>query len=245
MSGPKASNQAACISVIIPVWRDSAVLEPMLIRLCSFAEIREIIVSAAEPAADLRGRVEAHGAVLVENTRPNRGEQLNRGAELATADWLLFHHADTELTCAHIASLAALGRTNAVGGGFYREFDERHPRLRFLEWVERWHSRAFGTLYGDQSIFVRREHFHQMGGFAPLPLMEDVEFSARLRRSGKIKLLDPPMRSCARKQIEQGAWKVTLRNLLFLVLFQCGVPVKRLHAWYYRLDRQSRRAHAA
>jgi hypothetical protein len=69
--------------------------------------------------------------------------------------------------------------------------------------------------------------------------MEDVDLSRRLRASGKIKLLDPPIRSCARTQIAQGAWKVTLRNMLFLILFRFGVPVERLYAWYYAFRRES------
>jgi hypothetical protein len=165
---------------------------------------------------------------------------LNQGAQIATADWLLFHHVDTELTPDHVATLVALDWDDAVGGAFYRGFDERHPRLRFLEKFERWHCRVFGTIYGDQSIFVRREDFLRMGGFAPLALMEDVEFSARLRRWVKIKLLDPPVRSCAQMQIARGPWKVTLRNFLFLILFRCGVSPKRLHAWYYTGESSTR-----
>jgi GT2 family glycosyltransferase len=237
--GQQRFDRRGHISVIIPVWRNTDEVIPLVQRLKSFPEVREIIVPAAEPLASLRERLKVLGAIFVESSRPNRGLQSNRGAQVAMADWLLFHHADTELTAAHVAALAALDSAEIVGGAFYRKFDERHPRLRFLEKFERWHSRAFGTLYGDQSIFVRREHFLSMGGFAPFPLMEDVEFSARLRRSGKIKLLDPPMRSCARMQIARGAWKTTLRNLLFLVLFRCGVSAERLHAWYYALDRRS------
>ena len=233
-------DDADCVSVVIPIWRDNETLAPLVKRLRSFAEVREVIISAAEPKGDLAGRIEELGAIFLQSAEPNRGRQLNEGARIATADWLLFHHADTELTGAHVAALAALTSTDALGGAFYRKFDERHPRLRWLEGFERWHSRAFGTLYGDQSIFVRREHFALMGQFASFPLMEDVEFSARLRRSGKIKLLDPPVRSCAQKQIEQGAWRVTLRNLLFLLLFRCGVPAQRLHVWYYSADRQSK-----
>ena len=225
--------------MIVPVWREAEVLTSLIARLRSFAEVREVIVSAAEPTAGLRERVVSAGAIFCNSAEPNRGRQLNKGAKIATAEWLLFHHADAEITAAHMAAFAAVASTDAVGGGFYRKFDERHPSLRWLELPERWHSRLFGTIYGDQSIFVRREHFAEMGGFAPLPLMEDVEFSARLRRSGKIKLLDPPMRSCAQKQIEQGASRVTLRNLLFLILFRCGVSEERLHSWYYSADRQS------
>lgn len=221
------------ISVIIPIWRESDTAVILVRDLKSWPHVREVIVSAAEPVSALRAELKKTGASLLDNAEPNRGQQLNRGAQIATGEWLLFHHADSELRREHVEVLAALNGTDAVGGAFFRAFDERHPHLRFLEPLERWHSRAFGTIYGDQSIFVRREHFLKMGGFAPLPLMEDVEFSARLRRSGKIQLLDPPVRTCAGMQIERGAWKVTMRNLLFLILFRCGVPAERLHTWYY------------
>ena len=66
--------------------------------------------------------------------------------------------------------------------------------------------------------------------------MEDVELSGRLRRSGQIKLLDPPMETSALKQTERGSWTVTMRNLLFLILFRCGIPAEQLHQWYYGRD---------
>lgn len=232
----KSSELGDCISVIIPIWRDSDGILPLLDRLRSFANIREVIVSSAEPAVGLREQIEQRDGMFLQIQAPNRGQQLNHGAQIATGDWLLFHHADSDLRPEHVRALAALNGSDVVGGAFYRKFDERHPHLRFLERVERWHSRAFGTLYGDQSIFVRREHFWRLGGFAPLPLMEDVDISRKLRRSGKIRLLDPPVRSCAKAQIARGAWRVTLRNLLFLLLFRCGIPAWQLHAWYYSLD---------
>jgi len=233
------TRETANISVVVPIWHNGDALLPLVHKLKSWPQVREIIVSAAEPVFDLRRQVERAGAIFVDNARPNRGQQLNEGARIATGNWLLFQHRDTELCRAHVEALAALNRANAVGGAFYRAFDERHPHLRFLESLERWHSRAFGTIYGDQSIFVRREHFLRIGGCAAIPLMEDVDLSRRLRASGKIKLLDPPIRSCARAQITQGPWRVTLRNLLFLILFRCGVPVESLHRWYYGFRRES------
>lgn len=162
---------------------------------------------------------------------------MNLGAAAAKAEILVFHHVDSDLTPAHIDAIVRAMRDPAViGGGFYRKFDERHPLLRWLEPLERIHSRTFGTIYGDQSLFVRRDVFLQLGGFAPIPLMEDVEFSRRLRRAGKIVLLDPPMRSSPRRQIEQGAWRVTLRNLFFLIAFRCGISAEGLHRWYYRRE---------
>ncbi len=190
----------------------------------------EVILAAVgenEPVAD--PKIKWCGSQI-----PSRGLQMNCGSREAAGEILLFHHVDSELTAPHLEAIVAKMRDPTfVGGAFYREFDERHPFLRWLEKPERWHTRAFGTIYGDQSVFVRREIFSRLGGFASLPLMEDVEFSKRLRRAGKIALLDPPMHSSPERQIEQGSSRVTWRNLFFLIAYRFGVTPERLHAWYY------------
>ena len=161
---------------------------------------------------------------------------MNAGARAAGGDVFLFHHADTELTEAHLVSLhEAVRRDPDLGGGaFRRRFDERHPHLRWLEGWEALRCRCFGPLFGDQSIFVRRRVFEALGGFADLPLMEDVEFSCRLRRAHRVALLAPPIRSSPRKHLQQGRWRTTLANAGFLLLHAAGVPPRRLHRWYYR-----------
>jgi hypothetical protein len=226
------------ISLIIPCWKDSEAAADLARVWSGHPLVYEIVIAAVA-----RDRADAadHDWKICFADRPGRGLQMNLGAGIATGDVLVFHHVDSTLTEAHLKSLAdSMRDPAAVGGAFYRKFDERHPHLRRLEKLERWHCRTFGTIYGDQTVFVRREWFQRLGGFAPIPLMEDVEFSKRLRRSGKVVLLDPPMQTCSRKQIEQGTWRVTVRNLLFLLLFRFGVSAERLHSWYYALPRASR-----
>jgi hypothetical protein len=63
--------------------------------------------------------------------------------------------------------------------------------------------------------------------------MEDVEFSRRLRAAGKIAVLDPPVASSARRHLRKGAWRTTIQNGLFIVLYNVGVSPYRLHRWYY------------
>ena len=227
-------NSNSIVSLIVPCWKDSAAAFALAEKWAPHPLIHAVIVAGVK--SDLNGACKFSSAKIKScaTEKPGRGLQMNLGAQLATGDVLLFHHVDSILTEAHLLSLAeALRDPDRVGGAFYRKFDERHPRLRWLEKFERWHSLAFGTIYGDQSVFVRRNHFSRIGGFAPIPLMEDVDLSRRLRRSGKIVLLDPPMQTSPQKQIEQGAWKVTLRNLLFLILFRAGISADRLHHWYY------------
>ena len=220
------------ISLIIPCWNNSAEAIELAKRWSGHALVQEVILAAV---AGVPAPLLAQGWKVCYADRPGRGLQLNLGAELATGDVLLFHHVDSHLSEGHLVSLArALRNPGVVGGAFYRKFDRRHPHLLWAEPIERWHSRTFGALYGDQSIFVRRDHFFQLGGFAPIPLMEDVEFTRRLRRSGPLALLDPPMATSPDRQIAQGPWRTTARNWLFLILFQFGVSPHLLHAWYYR-----------
>ena len=130
--------------------------------------------------------------------------------------------------------LLALLDPTVICGAFYRKFDARHPRLRWLEKAARFLSRHGGTFFGDQSLFVRRETFAALGGFAPIPLMEDVEFSRRLHRAGKVVVLDPPMASSTRRHLSRGTWRTSIQNGLFILLYRCGVSPERLHRWYYR-----------
>ncbi len=222
------------ISVILPVWRDLSAAVACVARVREMEGVREVIVSAAAADREWAEAMCALGVRLVSSVEPSRGRQMDRGAAVATGEWLLFHHVDTALTPAHLQALVRATANPAVmGGAFYRRFDERHPALRWLEPVERWHNRTFGALYGDQSIFVRREMFVRLGGFRGLPLMEDVDFSLRLRRAGKIALLDPPIASSPRRHLAHGPWRTTGRNAAILALFHLGVSPHRLHRWYY------------
>jgi rSAM/selenodomain-associated transferase 2 len=223
------------ISFIVPAWRDSENLSSLLPKLAALPGRIEIIVVDVS----LEGRVpsrpfDSTAVRFVTVPRPNRGEQMNHGASIATGDVLVFHHADTEFTPEHLNAIETVMRDESVAGGaFHRKFDERHPRLMWLEKFARWRAGHGATLYGDQSIFVRRAIFQKLGGFAPIPLMEDVEFSPRLRRAGKVVLLDPPLRSSPRHHERQGAWKRTIQNGALLLLYRVGVPPGRLHRWYY------------
>ena len=222
------------ISVVVPSWRDAENLEKLLPELARQEGIAETIVVDASGEGQAEQVALATGATFVASSKPNRGEQMNLGAAAASGDVIVFLHSDTNLDDAHLAAIqAALANPEVIGGAFFRKFDGRHPRLMWLESVARFLTSHGGTLYGDQSIFVRRDVFSNLGGFAKIPLMEDVEFSRRLRGAGKIAVLDPPVQSSARRHLRKGAWRTSIQNGLFIVLYNIGVSPHTLHRWYY------------
>jgi rSAM/selenodomain-associated transferase 2 len=227
------------LSVIVPAWNDHANLAQLLPGLVRLNVFHEVIVADASPNSTTAETARLAGVIYLRSPQPNRGAQMNLAAEKATGEILIFHHADSILTTAHVAALEqALRDPEIIGGAFYRKFDGRHPRLRWLEALGRFLSRHGGSLFGDQSLFVRREIFRALGGFASIPLMEDIEFSRRLRRFGQIAVLDPPLESSNRRHLVRGSWRTSIQNGIFIVLYKCGFSPVQLHRWYYR-DRSS------
>ncbi len=229
-----SSDAALKISIVVPSWRDAENLARLIPTLARLKAVQEIIIVDASGDAAAERLAREHGATFMTCPTPNRGAQMNLGARAASGDVFIFQHADTELSDAHLSAVKlALRDPEIFGGAFYRKFDDRHPRLLWLEEAARFLTRRGGTLFGDQSVFVRRDIFLRLKGFAEIPLMEDMEFSRRLRACGKVAVLDPPVRSSARHHERKGAWRTSIQNGLFILLYKLGVSPVRLHRWYY------------
>ena len=221
------------ISLVIPCWGDGPLLEKVIRPVLGHPALCDIVIADADRENGAKRIAEQMGVIHVPCPRPNRGEQMNLGGQAAQGDVLLFHHADSQLDSTHLNSLSAAADEEWAGGAFCRKFDRRHPHLRFLERLELFRSTHFGPIFGDQSIFVRSGVFRKMGGYANIPLMEDMEFAGRLRREGRIRMLHPPIETSARRSERDGAWLTTMRNAWFIMLFLCGADPHKLHARYY------------
>jgi len=228
------------VSVIIPIWNDPGPLATVMQMLRGLPNVLEVIFGDASDASDCREIAEAGGAKVVSCPEPNRGKQMNAAAATATGDVLLFHHADTEISAAHIDSLRrTMTDSTVIGGAYYRKFDPSQTRRQWMEpWVRR--INRHGTLYGDQSVFVRRDHFEKMGRFAELPMMEDIEFSKRLRKSGKVVVIDPPLLASARRHKAYGAFRASLEGFGAIWLFKFGVSAHWIHRHYYRRGKKGK-----
>ena len=223
------------LSLIVPVWGDDNLVVKLVNSLPTATETCEWIVVAVEPGEGLK-ELNRRGAIrLVSCEQPSRGRQQNIGAAVARGELLCFHHADSELEGAHLATLARVAKNNSVvGGAFHRRFHP--PRMLWREPLVRWINSFSGPLFGDQSLFVRASVFREMGGFANFPLMEDVEFSGRLRHMGRIELLDPPLWSPPGRT---DTWRTAIRNATLICLYYLGIEPRTLHRWYYEWGRKS------
>ena len=162
-----------------------------------------------------------------------RGHQMNAGAAVATGDVFLFLHADTHLPAGAGALVAsALADPGVVGGSFFLGFDSSHPLLRLSSLASRlnW---SWST-YGDQGFFFRREIFERLGGFAPVPLFEDVDFQVRVRRLGRCVKIQRPVTSSARRFLRVGIARQQLLNATLVTAYHLGASPHWLARWYER-----------
>lgn len=158
---------------------------------------------------------------------------MNRGASAAQGDVLLFLHADTQLPRSARRSIEnALSDRRAVGGRFDVGFDSPSAWAGTISTFMNYRSRLTGICTGDQAIFVRSTVFREMGGFADIPLMEDIEFSRRLKHHGKHVALRERVTTSFRRWERRGPLKTVLLMWALRSLYWLGVAPGRLHSWY-------------
>jgi len=199
------------LAIIVPALDEAATIEAALQRLAPLRRrgARVIVVDGgshddtAPRAAPLADRV---------LTAPRgRALQMNAGAqaaEAADADVLLFLHADTRLP---EEADRLVARALADGAHSWGRFDVRLDAdgwpLRLIEALMNGRSRATGIATGDQAIFVTRSAFAWLNGFAPLPLMEDIDFCSRAKRLTKPAALRARVLTSARRWQRDGVWR--------------------------------------
>jgi rSAM/selenodomain-associated transferase 2 len=221
------------ISVVIPTLEAAEELPGALAALAGSGLIREVIVSDGGSNDGTVAIAEAAGALVVAAPR-GRGPQLIAGATVARGDWLLFLHADCRPAPGWEPAVTAfMEGPGAVerGGYFGFALDDDRPAARRLERIVAWRCRTLGLPYGDQGLLIARNFYDAVGGFAPLPLMEDVDLARRL---GHRRLVPIPakMITSARRYRREGYWRRPLRNTLCLSLYFAGVPPGRIARLY-------------
>lgn len=219
------------ISIIIPTLNEAERIADVVAKARALGEESDIIVvdgGSNDGTLDL-----ADAADVTLTTERGRAIQQNAGAAAATGDVLLFLHADCWLESGSLSSVrSVLEDERVVGGCFRQAIDARGMRFRLLEFGNALRVKTCKWAYGDQGIFVRRDVFEQAGGFPEVALMEDLLLMKRLKRVGRIALLDQRIHVSARRWQSQGVVRQTLRNWSLIALAHCGVSPNRLAGLY-------------
>lgn len=227
----EASDIPPLISVIIPARNEAAHLAHTLQRAHTGFNVETLVVDGGS-CDETIAVAQTHGASVYSSNK-GRAAQQNLGAEKAKGALLLFLHADTELPENWDTLVRhALQQSSVSAGAFSFQIKDNFRGRKTIELLTNWRSRTLEQPYGDQSLFLTKPIFDQLGGFPDMPIMEDYEIVLRLKKVGKIITLPQSIRTSGRRWIQHGAWKVTGVNKLMIWGYRFGISADRLAQFY-------------
>ena len=227
----------AMISVIIPTLNAESQLPRCLSALVPAAGLlKEVIIADGGSTDATAGIADGCGARFVA-AAAGRGPQLAAGAATAQGDWLLFLHADTELAPEWETEAARFIENEIASGqpvraGFFRfALDDPGFGPRLMERGVALRAGVLGLPYGDQGLLIKHSHYRELGGFRPLPLMEDVDMVRRIGRR-RLKPLRSTVLTSAVRYRREGYIRRIARNLTCLTLYFLRVRPEHIARLY-------------
>jgi rSAM/selenodomain-associated transferase 2 len=224
------------ISVIIPAANAAAQLGPTLDSLVNAAVsglVGEVVIACLEGDADTVRIADAWGA-KVAPCGLGRGVALRAGAAAARKPWLLFLHADTRLSAGWEAETEEFiaGQVDHAAA-FTFKLADRGMRPRLVEAGVALRARLFALPYGDQGLLISRRFHDEIGGFRPMPIMEDVDIIRRIGRS-RLTILRAAAITSAQRYQRDGYVRRVARNWACIAMYPAGVPPERIAKFYER-----------
>lgn len=224
------------ISIIIPVYNEERSINSTLDQLLSMkTEVpMEIIIIDGSKRKNTIAAIHSNQVIKISSSK-GRAIQMNTGASRAGRNILLFLHGDTLLPVHAFEDIIdVFCTTRSAAGAFTLSLD--NPRLLFRligKWASLKH-RLTRIPYGDQAIFIKKDYFEKIGGYAEIPLMEDVELMKRIKRKkDTITILGSSVKTSSRKWEAEGPLRRIIKNWMLQTMYMLGVSSGQLARYYY------------
>jgi len=228
------------ITIIVPAHNEQANLESLLPQLVEFSEncSVEIIVALSSENLDASETIKnCENVKFAKCSEKGRAVQMNKAADLATGNVLVFLHADVKPPKSFLNDIMHTLDGGYDAGFFSYRFDKKSF---FLSINASFTSKdGIFTGGGDQCLFIKKEVFNSIGRFDENQvLMEDFEFFERMKKNGvRYKIIKNDLIVSTRKYRNNSYLRVNLSNMLLVLLFKVGYPPKKLKTLHNRLLR--------
>lgn len=211
-----ASKNRARISIIVPVLNEAERISSIIRQVISLNPFEYWIVDGGSDDGTLDlARKHTDRVLLASGGLP---AQLNLGGERSEGDILFFVHADSRIHEKALQSISlSLNDPRVAGGGFHLQIDSDRRVIKIISHLANLRARLLGAPLGDQGIFVRREVFLRLKGFRSSVLLEDLDFSLRMKKQGRVVLLREQIVTSPRRWEHYGLLRTTFSHLRFVI----------------------------
>ena len=200
-------SDSLSLTVIVPVWMEASGIVATLEALAPLRSAGHEVIVVDAGSSDGTAALAQPLCDLVVTSEKGRAVQMNAGAAVARGSLLLFLHADTRLPADAGERLQDFVASDRPWGRFDVRLSGERRLFRVIAWFMNVRSRLTGICTGDQAMFVRRDVFEALGGFAPIPLMEDVEFCRRLCLVSRPYCISSQVTTDSRRWEKLGPWR--------------------------------------
>lgn len=220
------------LSIVLPALNEAAGITATLQALAPLRAAGHEVIVVDGGSSDGTAALAAPLASRVVASERGRARQMNAGAAVATGELLLFLHADTRLPPGADAAITTALQRGARWGRFDVHIEGRSRWLPVVARLMNWRSRLTGIATGDQALFIETALFRELGGYAPLPLMEDIELCKRLRRVSRPACLQARVTTSGRRWDTRGAWPTIWLMWTLRWRYWRGTPAEELARAY-------------
>ena len=221
-------------SIVIPTLNEELEIQNCLMQLQDLRdEGFEVIVSDGGSLDKTAQLLDGLCDQYILNLR-GRAAQMNAGARKAKGEIIFFLHADTQLPNNFSELINAIAANTSGWGRFDVALSGEHYLFRVIESMMNLRSRLTGIATGDQTIFVRRTLFQEIGGFPEIALMEDIAMSRRLKKISKPLCLRQKVLTSSRRWENNGVLRTLLKMWCLRFAFFIGVDPESLARQYAR-----------
>jgi rSAM/selenodomain-associated transferase 2 len=220
------------LTLIVPVLDEAAGITATLQALAALRRRGAEIIVVDGGSHDASATLAAPLADTVLASPRGRARQMNAGAAVAQGDVLLFLHADTALPADAETAIERAVAGGARWGRFDVRIGGRSAMLPVIAALMNTRSRLTGIATGDQAIWVDAPLFRQLGGYAELPLMEDIELSRRLRAVCPPACLREQVLTSGRRWDDRGVWRTIFLMWRLRWRYWRGTPAEQLARAY-------------
>jgi len=228
------SDCAHSISVIVPVYNEACCIDQLLHNLNPLKNQCEIVFVDSGSTDNTADQIsEWSSRCYFHSPDKGRANQMNYGASVSHGSILWFLHADSIPPPDALSKIQEVISKGYSYGCFRLKFDSMHPLMFYMAFMSNIRVKTRKIAFGDQGIFIKRMLFDQLGGYAPIPLMEDYKLSMDVKRAGyALRIADGTITTSERRFSSGGHFRTMMMMQSLQRKFRKGDNIEEIARCY-------------